>query len=344
MAKKEKLDYNAEVRRLKESGPERLYLLYGEEDYLLDNFLRQIRALCLEGAEEGFNYRKLDGETMSMSDFTEAVEAVPFFSERTLTEVRGFDFNHMKDADSEYMKKLVADIPEWCTVVFVQGPGSEPDGRLGITKAVKKSGRAIEFTAQDETAIIRWIAKRFASLGKSISRADAEYLVFSAGTLMNRLIPEIEKLGTGVEGDTVTRHDIDAMVQRIPEADVFEMVDMLGLGRYDAAAGRLSDLLAAQEEPIKLLALIGMQMRRVFAVKIAQSKRLGKNDTMELAGVKYDFQLKKLSESAGKYTTAQLKNLVTLCAEYDYKMKSSGGDSRVLLTELFALMAAGAKC
>jgi len=37
MAKRKKeppLNYNAEIRRLKDQGPERLYLLWGEEDYL----------------------------------------------------------------------------------------------------------------------------------------------------------------------------------------------------------------------------------------------------------------------------------------------------------------------
>ena len=42
MAKKkeeEKLNYNAELRRLKQQGPECLYLLWGPEDYLREQYL-----------------------------------------------------------------------------------------------------------------------------------------------------------------------------------------------------------------------------------------------------------------------------------------------------------------
>ncbi|MFR5422314.1 MAG: hypothetical protein ACLTG4_10520 [Oscillospiraceae bacterium] len=37
--KQEVLDYNAQVRTLRERGPGRLYLLWGREDYLREQYL-----------------------------------------------------------------------------------------------------------------------------------------------------------------------------------------------------------------------------------------------------------------------------------------------------------------
>ena len=54
MAKKkeeEKLNYNAELRRLKQQGPERLYLLWGQEDYLREQYLGQLKAPAASGGE-----------------------------------------------------------------------------------------------------------------------------------------------------------------------------------------------------------------------------------------------------------------------------------------------------
>ena len=62
---------------------------------------------------------------------------------------------------------------------------------------------------------------------------------------------------------------------------------------------------------------------------------------MELAGVRYDFIYQKLSAAAKPYSPEQLGELVSLCAEYDYKMKSSGLDAQLLIRELFARIAAG---
>ena len=60
MAKKEKqrLDYSAQIKLLRSEGPERLYLLCGEEDYLREAYLDQLKNMCLDGGERDFNYKR----------------------------------------------------------------------------------------------------------------------------------------------------------------------------------------------------------------------------------------------------------------------------------------------
>ena len=41
------LDYGALVKSLRDKGPEKLYLLWGEEDYLLTDFVSRLRAACV---------------------------------------------------------------------------------------------------------------------------------------------------------------------------------------------------------------------------------------------------------------------------------------------------------
>jgi len=205
---------------------------------------------------------------------------------------------------------------------------------------VKKYARSIEFTEQDQDALIKWIASRFSALGKSVSRSDAEYLTFVSGTLMNRLIPEIEKIASYSSSAVVTRSDIDATAHRIPEADIFEMTDMLSQGKIDSAAKLLGDLLSDKNNgPIYILAVFSQNIRRMYAFKLAQSKGRGKNAIMELTGIRYDFIYNKTSLCAKPYSLDALKKLVELCTEYDYLMKSSGIDNGVLMKELLIKVA-----
>lgn len=341
MAKKDKpkFNYSLEVKLLKEKGPERLYLLYGAEDYLRERFLDELKKICVSD-ELDFNYKRLDGPNIELQKLAEAVDAVPFFAEHTFVEVRGFDINKCRDADCEKLKSIISDIPDYCTVVIIIGSDYELDGRLAGVKAVKKYGRSIEFTEQDQDALIKWIANRFSAYSKSISRTDAEYLTFVSGNLMNRLIPEIEKIASHTTEPVVTRADIDATAHRIPEADVFEMTDMLSQGRIDAAASLLSALLTDKNNaPIYLLAIFAQQIRKMYAFKLAQSKGKGKNAIMEICSLRYDFLYNKLATCAKPYSLTALKNLVELCAEYDFLMKSSGVDNVVLMKELLIKVA-----
>ena len=51
--KQEVLDYNAQVRTLREQGPGRLYLLWGREDYLREQYLIELKKLCLPAGGRG---------------------------------------------------------------------------------------------------------------------------------------------------------------------------------------------------------------------------------------------------------------------------------------------------
>ena len=75
MAKKEKVQFNyaAEVKKLKEQGPERLYYLCGPEDYLRECYLTELRQLCV-ATEDEFAYRRLDGPGIDLGELAEAVD------------------------------------------------------------------------------------------------------------------------------------------------------------------------------------------------------------------------------------------------------------------------------
>jgi DNA polymerase-3 subunit delta len=160
---------------------------------------------------------------------------------------------------------------------------------------------------------------------------------------MTTLIPEIDKLAAFASSDRVTKREIDAAASRIPEADVFEMADRLSSRDFDAAAKLLSGLLQMREHPIKILAMIGQQMRRLYAARLSIDEGLGKAYVADVCSIKYDFIANKLLTGAKGFSLEQLGSFVALCAEYDYAMKSSAADGAELLKELLIDMALGAK-
>ena len=317
--KQEVLNYKAQERSLREQGPGRLYLLWGREDYLREQYLIELKKLCLPGGEDDFSYHRFDGAELDFQALADAVDAVPFLSERTLIEVRGFDTNKCREEDAQALVKVIGDLPDYCTLVFVMGTDFEPDGRLKTTKAFKKYGQLIQFTAQGEAALEKWVGKRFKAHGKNISSEDALQLIFFTGGLMNTMIPEIDKIAAYVEGDTVTRADILAVAHRMPEAVAYELTDRLADQDYDGAMRILADLLADKANtPIFVLA-----------------------DLRALLGLQYDFIAENLLRSARKFSGRQLEEAVRLCAQTDFAMKSTGADDTELLKELLLRIAVG---
>lgn len=340
MAKKESLDYGKLKKTLQDEGLQRVYLLYGPEEYLREDFAALLKRTCLPNGEDDFSYKRLNQENFSVRALEDAVEALPFLTERSFVEVRGVDLNRVGESDGEKFTKLMADIPDYCTLVFVQEAGFEPDGRKKLIKAIKKYGQDVNFTEQPQTSIVKWVRRRFAAYGKDIGPETAVFLVSYSGHFMQQLIPEIEKIAAYAPGETVTEADVRAVASKSAETAVFELSDRLAARDYDGAAAVMGELLGRKDtEPIMLLAMIGNQMRNIYAAKLAEVERRDGAYLTDVTGVRYDFLVQKLRNHAKKFSTGRLERAVELCAETDCLMKSSGAEDEDLLKELLIKLA-----
>lgn len=339
---KPRMDYNAQLKKLRQEGPRRVYILWGEEDYLRDSYLAELKKLCLAEGTEAFNYHRLQGPVPEMEKLAESTEAMPFMGERTLTEVRDFDASRTSAYDPEALKRLLEDVPEWATVAFVYDPGQEPDGRLAAVKAMKKVGVDLEFTSPGDDALVRWVIRRVKDQDKDIDLATASYLIWVCGARMNALIPEITKVAGYARGASVTKADIDAVAKKAPETTVFDLTNALGARRYDDAAGLLADLLADKDErPQGVIAMVSNQFRQLYIARVALDS--GQGDGLitacapELAG--NPKRVAAVKRVAANFSTERLARAVSMCAGCDYAMKDTGGDDAILLKQLLLQLA-----
>ena len=144
----ERLNYGEVSRELKTGGPQRLYLLYGQGGLSARGLSGRAQGPLPAGRGDDFSYHRLDGRTLDMRELEEAVNALPFLSERALTEVRGYDLAPLPGPGGGGAGALVSDIPEYCTLVFVQDSGYEPDQRTEGGEVAQEVRQAINFTSQ----------------------------------------------------------------------------------------------------------------------------------------------------------------------------------------------------
>ena len=319
------------------------YIFYGEESYLREYYLVELRKTLVPAGFEDFNYHKLEGKDLTVQALSEMAEAMPMLAERTLIVVTDYDLFKLNEEQRERMIAFLEDIPPYCCVVFVYDTlVYKPNKTLKkLCKAIGDHVEAVEFRAAENSDLLSWIARRFKALGKEIDRQTAEYLIFTCGGLMTGLVPEITKIGTYAKGKTITQKDIDAVADPVLSAEVFKLSDAVLQGDYDRAAGILGDLLKMQTEPIMILAALGSQLRRIYTARIAIDSGKDKYWLMELWDMKSDYPAKLLLSSAKKTTAAWCSDAVKMCQVLDRRMKSekgidSAGELKLLLVRLGA--------
>ena len=303
------------------------YIFYGEESYLREYYLEELRKKLVPVGFEEFNYHRLEGKDLTVQTLTEMAEAMPMLSERTLIVVTDFDIFKLGEEQREKLIGLLEDIPPYCCLVFVYDTVAyKPNKTMKkLCKAIGDHVQAVEFRAQDSSDLVAWIARRFRALDKEIDRQTAEYLIFTCGGLMTGLVPEIQKIGAYAKGKAITQKDIDDVADPVLSAEVFKLSDTVLQGNYDLAASILGDLLKMQTEPIMILAALGSQLRRIYTARIAIDSGKDKYWLMELWEMKSDYPAKLLLSAAKRTTVDWCADAVKMCQVLDRRMKSEKG-------------------
>lgn len=321
----------------------RAYLFYGQESYLREHYLGQLRKVLVPDGFEEFNYHRMEGRALAVQDLADAVEGLPMMAERTLTVVSDLDLYQLGADARDKLVDLLQDLPPHCCLVFVYDTVEYAPNRTmkKLYQALAECVEEVEFRTVGGRELVKWVGQHFQALGKEIDPQTAEYLIFTCGDLMTGLAQEIEKIGAYARGETVTQADIDAVAIPVLSAETFRLSDAVLQGQYDRAAAILGDLLKLQTEPIQILATLGGQLRRIYTARLAIEGGKGRDWLMDLWGMRSDYPAKLLLAAARRTTLSWCAAAVKQCQVLDRRLKSEkgidgAGELKLLLVRLGA--------
>lgn len=328
--------------RIKE-GACNLYVLYGAEGYLTEQYARIIARQTVEPDFDAFNLQRFDGQSVSIEQLEEAVETLPMMAERKCVLVRDMD---VTVADSARLVSLVQQLPDSCVLVFWQMT-LQPDKKKAwkdFLLAAEKVGTVVEFGRKTESDVIKMLVGGAKRRGCILSGEDARYLVEQAGNDLQLLLNELDKLtALAGEGGTVTRGLIDSAATKNLEARVFDLSKAI-LSRRPAEAYTLLHQLAQQrEEPLAVLGVLSTAYSDMYRAKIALAA--GQPATAPATAFKNykgkEFRLRNAGRDAARISVSALRDCLDLLARADTGMKT-GGDGWLLLEQTVAgLLRAG---
>ena len=328
---------------IKNKSLDRLYFFHGEETFLLNHYLTQMKKLTLDPLTESFNFHRLNSETFDIRDFADAVENLPMMAESTFVQVDDIDLFKLNEGDRSKMAEILSDIPEYCTVVFTYlTVGWKPDKRLKKLWEAVDGGCIVEFAKQDQRDLIAWVTRHFAANKKRISTDLCAYLIDITGGTMTALSGEIDKICAYSGADEIRKTDIDAVTEPVLDAVVFQMTDLLSSGRYDQALLKLQQLLKMQQEPLAILGAVGGHFRRIGTARTLLDNGKNSSELQKLCGIP-DYPTRKTMEAARRFRPEFCRKAARLVLETDYKMKTSFDDSERLLELLILQLAQEAR-
>ena len=333
--------YEALRAAIKAGVPANLYIFYGEERYLLQAMARQLKELLIPGGFEEFNYHRLTGKGLTVQELAETAEAMPMMAEHTLITVTDMDIFKLDESQRTALIDLLGDFPPYCTLVFLyeQVPYKRDGKMKKLCAALNEYVQEVEFVQQERSDLLKWLKRRFAATGHDIDQTAADHLLFTCGSLMRGLIPEVEKIAAYAGHERITVADIDAVAEPVLDARIFDMTNAVTARNYDRAAAILADLLRMQTEPIAILAALGKELRRLYTARLALDGGKDRVWLKELWSMSSDYPAKLLLQAAKNVDHDWCRQAVKRSQTLDRRMKSqrnmdSEGELKLFLMEL----------
>ena len=313
---------------IKERSFKMIYLLYGDEPFLVGSYKKKLREAITGGDTMNFNY--FEGKNPDVREIISLADTMPFFADRRLILVDGSGF--FKSAQEE-LAAYLPQMPDTTCLVFAE---SEVDKRNRLYKRVKELGYAAELNKQDTAQLMRWAAGILGRDGRKISRPVMEYFLERTGDDMENIRMELEKLVCYTMGrDVITKEDVDAVGTVHVTSRVFDMVAAIVAGNTKKAMDLYEDLLTLKEPPMRILFLIARQFNQLLQVK--ELTAAGKDKGAMASALKVPpFAVGRLTAQARAFTRDQILSWVTLCVETEEAVKTGRLSDRLAVELLIA--------
>lgn len=309
------------VQSIEELKP--VYLIFGDEELLLERALHRLRERVAQVADLDFNFQAFDGEHSDPYEIIGAANTLPFASERRLVVVRGVD--RMPASDQGILAEYATDPAETACLVLV-AQKLRKDSKL--YKAVHAIGGAAEYTAPRKGEYPTWVAKDLAARGRYIEPDAAALLVRAVGRDLRRLETEIGKIVAYVGDRTeISRADVESVVALSAPPSIFDFLNAMSARECGTALGLLEQIIDGGEEMLKIHAMTVRHLRTLVSVRALIDRGVDRGGLMREVGMA-DWQARQAAEQARRFEPAELRTALGAAAELEARMKSGRGEPR----------------
>jgi DNA polymerase-3 subunit delta len=245
--------------------PQPIYALTGDEAFLKRLVLDVLRRLLLGEEDNPFGWSVHAGDRATYSAVINELTTLPFLGSRRVVVVDGADL-FVQEHRARLEKYVAAPVRTGVLILDVQNWPANTRLAKALPDAATVVCNAPQ-TAKVTTWCQSWSEQHH---GKKLSATAAKMLVELVGSDMGLLNQELDKLAVYVgDAKQIETGDVDRLVGRSREEDVWKIFDLIGDGNIAGALAYLDRLATQGEEPLKLLGAISSKLR-----SFAQTYRL----------------------------------------------------------------------
>lgn len=301
-----------------------VYLLYGEDNYLKNEFVKKAKKNFGE-LQLGINYIQIDES--NVNNVISDIETPAFGYERKMIIVKNANLMQKKNAISDKLSDYLNDADKQTLDSIELIIVEDSVEKNALFNTISKIGMIKEFNEQKIGQLITKVKSISAAYGVQIQENAAQYFIECTGTNMEDIINEIRKLiEYAGKGGTITKEDIDSLTIKKSESVIFDLTDNLGKKNIHEAINVLHDLIYAKEPVQKILVMLYNHFKKLYIVQLSKGQNVAQNLKLK---PNQTFLVSKYQNQAKFFTQDEIRNLLNEFMYIDEASKSGNLDINV---------------
>lgn len=322
-------------KELNSNSLKSLYLLYGEELFLLENILKKIKNIFGE-CIKGINYINIDDT--NISELISDIETPAFGYEKKLLIVRNSgilkkegkrkntELSNLREKISRYIKENIDIINDSVVLVIIE---EDIDNKQELYKIFDKFGVVCNFEYQKPIQIQKRLKAICNAYHVDIDDSSLKHFIEVCGTNMQELINEIRKLiEYAGNGGKIEKIDIDKLCIKKLETIIFDLTDNLGKKETQRALQVLKNLIANKEPIQKILITLYNHFKKLYITKLAVKENKDLISSLNLKP-NQTFLVNKYKTQANYFSDKELSKILQGLRDLDYNSKNGLIDLQV---------------
>ncbi len=318
---------------LRNNGLRSIYLILGSQPYQCRSAIQSLKAKAISADAEAFDYSEFNAGEASVAEIIEAANTFPMMSQQRLTLVTAVE--KLKSSDHDALLDSFGALSARSILILY---AAELDRRKRFYKALRDKHCVVELNKLKGIALERWVETYLRKQGYRISSSGIKKMVELVGSDLQTLASEFEKvmLFAGKEKN-ISNSTIDELVRTSRQHGIFELIGAVGRRDRSSSLRSLANLLNTGEHPLVVVTMLSRHCRQVL---IAKEYLLQGSSSGEIASAAQipQFILDQFLRQARAIDFSTVQEMYVRLADIDRKLKSSGGEGRILLEHLICAM------
>lgn len=328
-----------------------LYILWGQDDFSLDEALNKIKRSIGDQTALATNTTILEGQQLTKDQLRSVCETAPFLSKKRLVIVNGLmerfepqtKANRSKrkktttapdrQEESKSLAEYISTIPESTVLVLID---SKLSAQNPLFKQLADKAEVKSFPPMKGKKLQQWIESKVTKEGGSISPQAIALMAELVGSDLWIMSNEIIKLSLFTEGRKIEVEDVKAVVSHAQEANVFAMVDAFLESNSKNAELLLNQLIQSGAAPTYLLVMLLRQLHMIVCARELKSQGRTDIEIGEKLRITNDFALRKTLEQTRKFSIEKLRYIYHKLLETDLAIKTGKFSGELALNILIA--------